>query len=68
MDQLLTRLVESCILGVAESGWEVGGSDAARMVCFHLIRRYFSDIASGYINTAPDHVASIAEATFELVV
>ncbi|KAG6817011.1 hypothetical protein H0H87_000907 [Tephrocybe sp. NHM501043] len=29
---MITRLVEQCVLDVAESGWEVGGEDIARMV------------------------------------
>ncbi|KAJ3546685.1 hypothetical protein NMY22_g1952 [Coprinellus aureogranulatus] len=32
VDQLLTRLVEKCFIGVAEGGWDVGGKDAAQTV------------------------------------
>jgi len=30
---LATRLVDDCILGVAESGWDVGGEEIAKNVC-----------------------------------
>ncbi|RDB19034.1 GC-rich sequence DNA-binding factor 2 [Hypsizygus marmoreus] len=33
---LITRLVEGCILDIAESGWEVGGEDIARKVAAML--------------------------------
>ncbi|KDR82497.1 hypothetical protein GALMADRAFT_134104 [Galerina marginata CBS 339.88] len=32
LGMLVTRLVERCILVVAETGWDVGGEDVARMV------------------------------------
>ena len=31
---LIVRLVEGCILGVAESGWDVGGEEVSRIVSF----------------------------------
>lgn len=33
VDQLITRLVEKCFIGVAEGGWGIGGSDATQTVC-----------------------------------
>lgn len=31
--ELATRLVEKCVLEVAESGWDIGGESMARTVC-----------------------------------
>lgn len=31
---LISRLVEGCILAVAESGWDVGGEEILRLVSF----------------------------------
>jgi GC-rich sequence DNA-binding factor len=33
LDVLVGRLVDVCILEVAQSGWDVGGEDIARQVC-----------------------------------
>ena|SRR5258705_7333465 len=33
LDVLVGRLVDVCILEVAQSGWDVGGEDVARQVC-----------------------------------
>jgi GC-rich sequence DNA-binding factor len=30
---LVTRLVDDCILGAAESGWDVGGKEIVKSVC-----------------------------------
>ncbi|KAF6755800.1 nineteen complex-related protein 2-domain-containing protein [Ephemerocybe angulata] len=38
VDKLLTRLIENCFIVVAQSGWEVGGRDAARTVASILPR------------------------------
>ena len=35
LGNLATRLAASSMLPVAESGWEVGGEDMMRKVCFH---------------------------------
>ena len=32
LDLLIGKLVEGCILSVAESGWDVGGEEISRMV------------------------------------
>ena len=33
LDVLVGRLVDVCILEVAQSGWDVGGEGVARQVC-----------------------------------
>ena len=41
LGMLMSILVERCVSGVAESGWEVGGEDVAKTVCLLFHHKYF---------------------------
>lgn len=49
--ELCVRLVNNCILGIAESGWEVGGEQKMREVLFtfflHRVPRDLTTLAVG---------------------
>ena len=48
---MIGKLVEGCILGIAESGWDVGGEEILRLVTFlSLTRRDHANFSLGYYN------------------